>query len=218
MSPDEELLERCRRFGTGVWSDAADEFGIDCVLTGLTQRSGRGRFAGFAQPVRIRTGPLGSIPLEELGLLSMSEQAAPGHVLVVEMLEGCISSAMGGIGAKTVAMRRAEAVIIDGACRDIDDIRATGLWVASRHLTPRTGKLRSGLLSTGEPATVGGVTIGAGDLIVGDATGIIAIPRDDIARVLAAAERVQNKDDRIERGIEAGRSLDDATNTALKTS
>src|SRR6202012_3203034 len=123
---------------------------------------------GFAQPVRIRTGPLGSFPLEELGLLTMSEQAAARRVLVVEMLDGSISSAMGGIGAKSIALRGTEAVIIDGGCRDIDDIRATGLWVASRHVTPRTGKLRSGLLSTGEPATVGGVKICAGDLIVGD--------------------------------------------------
>lgn len=64
-----------------------------------------------------------------------------------------------------------EGVIIDGACRDIDDIREGGLWVASRQVTPRTGKRRMRLGGFGEPVLLAGHTVHAGDLVVGDASG-----------------------------------------------
>jgi len=210
MHIDHVLLEKCRRFGTGTWSDAMDEFGIDGVISGLSQRSGSGAFAGFALTVQTRTGPLGSIPLEEFALSRMTGIVDSGQVLVIEM-DGADISTMGGIGAKAAALRGAEAVIIDGACRDIQDIRTLGLWVASRSVTPRTGKRRAALVSIGESATVGGISVRAGDLVVGDETGIVVVPQSDIFRVLEVAERIQSNDDRIEHNVASGASLEQAS-------
>jgi len=193
-----------------------DGFGIDGVISGISQRSGSGVFAGFALPVQARTGPLGSVPLEEFALSRMTSMVGSGQVLMIEM-GGAEISTMGGIGAKAAALRGAEAVIIDGACRDIQDIRALGLWVASRFVTPRTGKRRAALASIGESATVGGVRVRVGDLVVGDETGIVVVPQSDILRVLAAAERIQMHDDRIEHDVASGVSLEQASG-ALKNS
>ena len=43
-----QLLQRCQTIGTSTWSDALDACGISGVVRGLVQRSGHGRFAGFA--------------------------------------------------------------------------------------------------------------------------------------------------------------------------
>src|SRR5215467_15807454 len=68
------------------------------------------------------------------------------------------------------SLRGAAAVVIDGGCRDIDEIRATKLWLASRFVTPLSGKTRLRVESIGDPAHLGGLLVRAGDLVVGDET------------------------------------------------
>jgi hypothetical protein len=64
---DDHLLSRCERIATSTWSDALDESAITGVVTGLSQRSGSGRFAGYAVTareveVRSRLSPVVSSP------------------------------------------------------------------------------------------------------------------------------------------------------------
>ena len=59
MSTDDQaLLARCKEIGTSTWSDALDACGISGVVTGLPQRSGTGRFAGFAVTAHETAGAL----------------------------------------------------------------------------------------------------------------------------------------------------------------
>lgn len=204
-----KVLDRSLRIGTATWSDAMDELGLSGVVSGLVHRSGEGRCAGFAMTVRGEVGELGTYQLAEFGQDRMVASAGPTQVLVVD-LGGVEVSGMGGIVALSAKRKGIEGAIINGACRDIDDIRHGGLWVASRHVTPRSGKRRVKLGHFGEPVTFGGVTIHTGDLIVGDATGVIAIPRDRIESVLSIAERISGSDSRLEKAVESGRSLTDA--------
>lgn len=203
------LLARCARIGTATWSDALDEFGIEGVMSGLPQRSGSGRCAGFAVTVRAEVAPLGGFELAEFGQDRMIDAAGPTQVLVVAA-GGVEISSMGGIVALSAHKKGIEGVVIDGACRDIDDIRKAGLWVASRHLTPRTGKRRLRLGSFGATVQAGGVRVTGGDLVVGDATGVVVIPRERLDEVLAVAERVLGKDTRMEQSVASGHSLAEA--------
>jgi regulator of RNase E activity RraA len=208
-----QMLERCKQIGTSTWSDALDECGISGVVRGLAQRGGHGRFAGFAVTAREIAGPLGSFPRKEFGVGRMIAAVRPDEVLVVDM-GGAEVSTFGGLAAMATKRRGAAAVIIDGGCRDLDEIRASGLWVASRHVTPTTGKTRLKLEALGEKVTVGAVAVAPGDLIVGDDTGIVAVPRDELERVLEIAERMLAIDAAVERGIEAGKSFADAASAA----
>jgi len=122
---------------------------------------------------------------------------------------------MGGIVALSAFKKGIEGVVIDGACRDIDDIRKGGLWVASRHVTPRTGKRRMRLGAFGEPLSLAGCQVAAGDLVVGDATGLVVVPRHAILQVLALAEKVHQSDARLEGAVASGQALGDAAR-ALK--
>ena len=61
-----ELLQRCNGIGTSTWSDALDQCGISGVVRGIVQRSGRGRFAGFAV---LKAPDIPSV-LVEIGFLS----------------------------------------------------------------------------------------------------------------------------------------------------
>lgn len=208
------LLKRCRAIGTALWSDALDQLGVEGVVSGLPMRSGTGRCAGFAATARGEVRALGGFGLEEFGQDRMVASAGPTQVLVVAV-GGAEVSAMGGIVALSAFKKGIEGVVIDGACRDIDDIRKGGLWVASRHVTPRTGKRRMRLSGFGEPLLLAGHPVAAGDLVVGDATGLVVVPRDAVLQVLTRAEKVLQSDNRLESAVASGQALGDAAK-ALK--
>jgi regulator of RNase E activity RraA len=207
------LLARCARLGSATWSDALDELGLQGVVSGLIKRSGEGRCAGFAATARGEVSELGTFKGPEFGLDRMLASAGPTQVLVVE-LGGAEVSSMGGIGALSAKLRGIEGVIIDGGCRDAQDIQATGLWVASRFITPRTGKRRVKLGYFGEPARLGGVIVRKDDLVVADDTGIVVVPQDRILDVLALAEQMDASDARKEQALRSGQSLTQARESA----
>jgi len=55
---------------------------------------------------------------------------------------GAQISTFGGLASLATSLRGAAAVMIDGGCRDIEEVRATNLWLASRFVTPTSGKTR----------------------------------------------------------------------------
>ena len=206
---DLNMLERCGRIGTSTWSDALDDLGIDGVIRGIPQRSGQGRFAAFAVTARGATGPLGTYPLADFAVAQMIGAVSRGEALMVD-LGGAEVSTFGGMAALAVLSRQAAAVVIDGACRDIDDVRGTGLWLASRTVTPMSGKRRVRLHSIGEPAVLGGITVHHGDMIIGDATGIVAIPRASLDDVARRAEELHVLDEKMETALKNGKTLGEA--------
>lgn len=210
---DPGFLARCARLSTSTWSDALDECGIAGVIEGLAQRGGSGRFAGAAVTVKHTTGPLGRYDKADFGVGRMLDAVGPGQVLVVDM-DGAAVSTCGGLASGAAKKKGVAAIVIDGACRDLDEVRATGLWLASRHVTPTTGKTRVKLQAIGAPVTIGGIGIEAGDLIVGDDTGIVRIPRTDALRVLEVAEAKLAEDHAVERGLKSGQSFAEAAAAA----
>jgi regulator of RNase E activity RraA len=146
---DDHLLPRCERIATSTWSDALDELATKGVVTGLSQRSGSGRFAGYAVTAREVAGPLRAFARREFAVGSLIASVGPGQVLAVDA-GGAQVSTFGGLATLATRLRGAAAVVIDGGCRDIDEIRATNLWLASRFVTPVSGKtrIRSSRLAT----------------------------------------------------------------------
>lgn len=210
---DQELLARCAAIGTSTWADAMDTLGIAGVVQGIERRGGQGRIAGFAVTARHVWGGLGDFDRADFAVGRLVAATGPGRVLMVDA-GGTSISTFGGIASLAASRRQATAVVIDGACRDVDEIRATGLWLASRHVTPLTGKTRLRLQAMGDPVTIGGVRVSEGDLVVGDDTGLIAVPRARLQDVLAAAKHALEVDERVERGIRDGLSFAEAAAAA----
>lgn len=210
---DLALLERCAKFAASTWSDALDEMSIPCVVEGIVQRSGEGRMVGFAITARQEPGELGSFDKSEYGVGRLLAAAGPGKVLMVDV-NGAAISTLGGLASYAAKARAATGVVIDGACRDVEEIRATGLWVASRWVTPRTGKRRLSLQPLGVPVTIGGISVIQGDLVIGDDSGIVVVPRARLSEALERAERIQAVDDDVERRLHKGESFSDAAAAA----
>lgn len=210
---EKDLLARCGRIATSTWSDALDSFGIAGVVQGLPRRSGEDRMVGFATTARHACGALGEFDRADFAVGKLVAATGPGRVLMIDA-GGSVISTFGGIASLAAKLREAAGVVIDGACRDVDEIRAAGLWLASRWVTPITGKTRLKLLALDEPVSVGGVAVKQGDLVVGDDTGIVVVPRGELERVLAEAERILQVDIAVEHGVRAGKTFGEAAAAA----
>ena len=206
---DPTLLARCAAIAVSTWSDALDEIGLNGVVKGIVQRSGSGRMCGVAVTARQVAGPFGSFDKSEFGVGRLTAATGPGKVLLIDV-GGAPVSTLGGLASLAVSSRSAAGVIIDGACRDIDEIRATGLWLASRWVAPTTGKRRLQLQPLGITVFIGGVAISEGDVVTGDATGIVAVPRSRLDVVLEIAERITAIDAEVEKRLHAGETFAEA--------
>jgi len=80
--------------------------------------------------------------------------------------------------------------VIDGAIRDADEIRASGIGMFAAGVTHR-GPYKDGPGEINAPVAIDGMVIHPGDLVVGDCDGLLCIPRDKAATILEAAEAKQ---------------------------
>jgi regulator of RNase E activity RraA len=206
-------IKEFKQIGTSTWSDVLDEMGVQGVIGGLSRRGGDGRFAALAMTAKAQAGPLGSVSREEFAVGQMIDAAGPGEALVIDA-GGAGVSTFGGLASLAARIKGIEAVVIDGACRDVEEIRETGLWLASRHVMPLTGKRRIRVESIGQRISIGGVGVGPGDLLVGDDTGIVVIPRQHLGAALEISRRIVGIDHQIERAIRSGVSFRDAARSA----
>ena len=210
---NETLLKSCADISTSTWSDAMDDLGIAGVVQGITPRGHQDRFAAFAVTARHLCGDFGDLDRADFAVGRLVEATGPGRALMIDV-GGAAISTFGGIASMAASRRGATAVIIDGACRDVNEVKETGLWLASRHVTPLTGKGRLKLISMGKPIMIGGVHVCEGDLVVGDDTGIIVVPRQRLEETLEVARQALAVDLRVEQDIHNGSSFAEAAAAA----
>lgn len=79
--------------------------------------------------------------------------------------------------------------VIDGAARDADDLGKLGMPVFARAVTP-AGPYKNGPGHLGRTVAVGGVAVAPGDLVFGDADGVVVVPAGEAERIATAAEAV----------------------------
>jgi regulator of RNase E activity RraA len=202
------LRDRCRAVPTASWSDALDAHELPGVLSGIERRSGKGRVVGPATTVFESVTAFGGYEVDDFALGRVLDQANAGDVLVLQVGTGgeCIST-LGGLAGKRSLARGVEGVVIDGGCRDVEDLRAMQLAVASSYVTPVSGKRRVRVEAINCTIRCGEVEINPGDVIVADETGVVAVPMQRLVAVLETAEELTRMDARFESMLDAGRSF-----------
>lgn len=148
-------------------------------------------------------------PGDNLALHAAVYRATPGSVLVVD--SGGEAPAVAGGNVCAIAQRRGSAgMVVDGNVRDLGEIRAMGYPVLARGVFPKPGVKRDPG-SQGQ-AVVGGVLVRDGDVIVADVEGIVVVPAERGAEVLAAAAAKEARE--AEQGLDVWEANHRATVTA----
>jgi RraA family protein len=155
-----------------------------------------GRLAGPALTVQVRPG-------DNLMIHKALELAVPGDVLVVDG-GGDLTNALIGELMTTYAMRRGVAgFVINGAIRDMDVIANGSLPVFAAGVTHR-GPYKDGPGAINVPIAIDGMVVHPGDLVLGDADGVVCVPCDAAADVLAAARNKVEAEQKAMAEIAAG--------------
>ena len=139
------------------------------------------RMAGPAFTVEVRPG-------DNLMIHAAISMAQPGDVLVVDGKADRTCALVGSLMLTTCRKIGLAGVVIDGAVRDIDELRGLDIPVYAVCSNPN-GPLKVAPGRINHAVSCGGMTVHPGDLIVGDADGVVVIERDKAASLLGAAAR-----------------------------
>ena len=114
--------------------------------------------------------------------------------------------ARGGLLSLSAKLKGVSGVVIDGACRDIDEARDLEFPVYSRGVVPMTARGRVMQESFNQEVQFAGVQCRPGDLVIADGSGVVIIPREKEEEVVTAAEAVFAKEAEMAAGIRKGYS------------
>jgi 4-hydroxy-4-methyl-2-oxoglutarate aldolase len=130
---------------------------------------------------------------DNLMVHAVMAETQPGEVIVVTMPEPRPVALVGELLATQARARGAAAMLIDASVRDVEELVELGLPIWARWVRVRgAGKNAAG--SIGEPVTVGGARIRAGDAVVLDADGVAVVEHERLEDVLGAArERAERE-------------------------
>ena len=160
------------------------------------------KFVGPAYPVRTYNGDW-SKPVEAI------EEAEPGDVIVIDACGGGIAI-WGELASWSCKTKGISGVVIDGAIRDIDDIRKMKFPAYAKYFTPTAGEPR-GLGETNVSIVCAGQKVDPGDWIIGDDSGVVVVPKKKAQEMVNRAIDVLEKENRYREEIKRGSTLSEVT-------
>jgi regulator of RNase E activity RraA len=201
------LPRRLARVPTAAIADVLDELGLsrqalphtiqplqpDMRLAGYAftarGRPYRGRPRDRDATLRRFLTMLGAIPAESVLVLASNDTTA-AH--------------FGELAAEWCRRRRVRGVVVDGATRDAIALGRLRFSTFVRYRSPLHSVPRWRVADWGQPLTIGGVRVALGDVVVGDADGVIVVPRRVAHDVLVRAERLVATGTAVRRAVRRG--------------
>ncbi|WP_280566711.1 RraA family protein [Chromohalobacter sp. 296-RDG] len=207
MTVGNRILQRTRRVNVEIVK-AFSELPVAVVSdsmsrvfaggSGLRPMHRDGNLAGVALTVRTRPG-------DNLMLHKAIDMAEPGDVIVCDAGGDTTNALMGELMLAYAVKKGVAGFVLNGALRDLDGFRETNLPTFASGVTHR-GPYKNGPGEVNTPINLGGMVIEPGDLILGDADGVVAVPYDAAATVLKAAQAKQAAEDKQMAVIQAGQN------------
>jgi len=193
---EEGLFEAFGRVSTCNISDAYHKQG---VVLGLVPHIHTGqKMVGRALTVQTSNGDWAK-PVEAI------DRAKKGDVIVIDV-GGAPVAVWGELASESARIMGVVGVVIDGAIRDIDDIKAMKFPAFSRTVVPNAGEPK-GYGGIGIEITVGGQTVRTGDWIIGDESGLIIVPKEHAVEVANRSLDVKERENRTREEIRRGSTL-----------
>jgi 4-hydroxy-4-methyl-2-oxoglutarate aldolase len=133
-------------------------------------------------------------PGDNLMIHAAVEQCAAGDILVVTTTSPSADGAFGELLGTSLRQRGVRGLVTTGGVRDVAELHALGFPVFSTAVSAQgTVKATAGAVNV--PVSIGGQRIAAGDAIVADDDGVVVVPRQSVADVLAAARARTEKEE-----------------------
>jgi len=204
---DQQLLERLDRLDSCAVSDALDFLNLRGAVVGLRPLWDCRRTVGRA--VTVKVVPAGLTRPEHHLAAPAIESASPGDVIVIDNSGRTDVSSWGGILTHAAQLKGIRGVIVDGACRDVDEMRDLGFPAYARSGVQITARGRLIQDSFNTLIQCAGVQVRPGDLVLADHSGVVFIPQERATEVIEAAERIMAREAQMVEAVHAGQSVVD---------
>ena len=199
--PDRSLVTALREFATTQIADCGGPVAV--VAPPLRHLAGGTQLCGPAVTVWTRPGDI-------LYVLKAVDLMTAGDVLVVDGGSRSDAAVIGDIAGQALAGLGCGGLVVDGAVGDLDGLDAAGLPTFALGAHSATGS-NQGPGAINVVVQCGGVTIRPGDVVRGDASGLVIVPTEHLAQVIAMTEEVANRETGWRQAIADGASLPAAT-------
>lgn len=166
--PSEDIIEAFRHFETPDISDMLNR--MYAMNTGIRNMANNESICGSACTVKV-------FPGDNLMVHKVLDVAKPGDVVIIDAGGSRSNAVIGDLISRKAKHRGIAAFVVDGLIRDLPDVRKVGLPVFARGETP-IGPLHRGPGEINYPVSCGGIVVNAGDIIVGDATGVVVVRQE----------------------------------------
>jgi 3-hexulose-6-phosphate synthase / 6-phospho-3-hexuloisomerase len=167
-------------------------------LPGLAQITPGAKLVGPVLTVRTAPGDYAK-PVQAI------DQAEPGTVIAIDS-GGVPPAIWGELATESALQKKLAGVVIDGAIRDTDEIRALKFPAHAKAVCSHAGHPK-GFGEIGVPIRLCGVEVFPGDWLVGDADGVMLLPKDRVVEMANRAQDVLETENRLRAEIREGRTL-----------
>ncbi len=195
MNLEEEIVSLLRSVSSSNISDAMHRKG---AMRGIHPLIPGKKIVGKAITVQTFAGDWAK-PVEAIDL------AGPGDVLVIYNGSNSIAP-WGGLATLSCKIRGIEGVVVDGAVRDLQEIRPMDYPLFSSDVVPNAGDPK-GMGEINSEIVCGGQTVRPGDYIVGDDSGVVVIPKERAYEIARRAKEVEKTENRLFEEISRGKTL-----------
>lgn len=157
---------------------------------------GQGKLLGSAFTVRTRPG-------DNLIVHKALDMLQPGDALIVDAGSDTTNAIFGEIMMRIAIRKDATGIVVDGAIRDAAAFSEAGFPCFARGTT-HCGPYKDGPGEIGVPITVGDALVRPGDVVVGDADGVVAVPLEEAEDIAEKVRKTIEKEATMMREIEEG--------------
>ena len=201
----EKIVEQFHTIDTSTISDALDKNGLTGQCLGIKSFNPGWKIAGRAFTVKY-----GPVDIVKGTVGDFIDDVPEGGVVVLDN-QGRLDCTVWGDILTSVAKRRGIAgTVIDGVCRDTNRSLELDYPIFSSGRYMRTGKDRVQVDGVNCHVNIATVRVRPGDIVVGDADGVVVIPQEFEEKVLATALEIEAAEEKIRSATEQGMRLDEA--------
>jgi 4-hydroxy-4-methyl-2-oxoglutarate aldolase len=201
----ENLEKSLTRFDTCILSDAMDRLGLAGATIGVRPAWKCPKIFGRAVTMKLKPAGVDR-PTQHLGTQAI-EIARPGEIIVIENRIRADAPGWGGLLSLAAKTKGIAGIVTDGPTRDIDECEMLGFPVYSNSVVPISARGRIVQESVNKEIQFAGVQVRPNDLVVADGSGVVIIPQEKVADVIATATDMADREAEMAEEIKKGRSI-----------
>ncbi|MED1796722.1 RraA family protein [Brevibacillus nitrificans] len=201
----DKVIEAFKALSIAAVSDAMDRLGIHGACVGIAPVQYGYQMVGRAYTVQYLP-----VSLEKGTVGDYIDEVKAGEVVVLDNAGRLDCTVWGDILTSVSHINGIAGTVIHGVCRDVKCSLELKYPIFSRGKFMRTGKDRVDAVAFQVPVSLGDVQVRPGDIVYGSDDGVLVIPQEKEAEILAVAQMIEEKEEGIRAEVLKGTPLKEA--------